>query len=184
MPILAGYFEEVPYSLYDTLTITGARSARYCLFNTPVGQYGKTRAETNMQLAGCLPAPSYFSCNRFRMEILTGSKEDREIFRRTWIAEFVIGSKPYWSGPTSSLLLEDWLNKALKEIGDGDATPLPEIWERNLLNGFLGLGKTQEIIESCQAFGVFLSPENTSFQLSSDFSVRVFLDGTLYRAVQ
>jgi hypothetical protein len=118
------------------------------------------------------------------MEFLTGSYEDREILRRHWIAELVIGSKPYWSGTTSSLLLEDWLNKALKEIGDGDTTPLPEIWKRNLLNGYLGMGETETTIESCEGFYVYLSPEQPPFQTSSDLSVRVFLDGTLYRAVQ
>lgn len=184
MPLMEGYLEEVSDSLYDTVTITPARSHRYMLFHTPVGQNAKTWADTNMVIAGCLPAPNKFICERIRMEVLNGSQQDRDSFGRNWIAELVIGFKPYWRGPTSSLLLEDWLNKALKEIGDGDATPLPEIWQRNLLNGYLSLGRTKVKIETQEAFYVSLSPQQEPFTLSSDFSVRVFLDGTLFRAVQ
>jgi hypothetical protein len=184
MPILEGYLEQVPWSFYDTLTLTKARTARSLLFQTPFGQSGKTLADTNMYCAGMFPAPSSFICERIRMEVLEGSQEDRNAFGRNWIAELTIGKKPYWSGPTSSLLLEDWLNKALKEIGDGDSTPLPKIWERNLLNGYLAMGHSSTVIGTQEYFHFALSPHKEPFTLSSDFTVRVFLDGQYFRAVQ
>jgi hypothetical protein len=184
MPFLKDYLEEVPWSFYDTLTLTKARSASSVLFQTPFGQNGKTLADTNMYMSGCLPAPSTFICERIRMEVLEGSQEDRNAFGRIWIGELWIGCKPYWSGPVSSLLLEDWLNKALKEIGDGDSTPVPKIWERNLLNGYLAMGRAKAVIETQEAFHFSLSPQKEPFTPSSDFTVRVFLDGQYFRAVQ
>ncbi len=53
-------YEVTRQSLYDATTYAAAGQTSLTFFQLPIGQSGKTIADTNMELAGQLPAPKYF----------------------------------------------------------------------------------------------------------------------------
>lgn len=53
-------FEVTRQSLYDFQTYAMAGATSQTFFQTPIGQSSKTVQDTNMELAGQLPAPKYF----------------------------------------------------------------------------------------------------------------------------
>jgi len=55
-----GEYEGVRQTLYDFQTYDAAGQTNLTFFQVPVGQNGKTLADTNMETAGTLPAPKHF----------------------------------------------------------------------------------------------------------------------------
>jgi hypothetical protein len=55
-----GQVEAIRQSLYDFLTYAQAGQSSLSFFQVPVGQGGKTLADTNMEAAGSLPNPKRF----------------------------------------------------------------------------------------------------------------------------
>lgn len=58
--IKEGQFEVVRQTLYDFQTYAQAGQTQLSFFQNPIGQAGKTKADTNLQLPGQLPAPQKF----------------------------------------------------------------------------------------------------------------------------
>lgn len=108
-----GQFEAVRQTLYDFQTYAQAGQTQLTFFQLPVGQGGKTLADTNMETAGQLPNPKMFLVQS--IEILffpggtanalpsTGALADAasqflndvyNVGKSGWL-EFFIGSKPY-----------------------------------------------------------------------------------------
>jgi len=67
------YKESLRYALYDTLPFVSAVTSRLKFFATPAGQGGKTKEDTNMELAGMLPEGQKFSADCIELRIRPGS---------------------------------------------------------------------------------------------------------------
>ncbi len=55
-----GQYEGIRQSLYDYQTYASAGQTSLSFFQVPVGQAGKTIADTNMEVSGTLPQPKHF----------------------------------------------------------------------------------------------------------------------------
>ena len=53
----SGEFEAIRQSIYDTQVYAQAGQTSLTFFQSPLGQLGKTLADTNLELAGQLPNP-------------------------------------------------------------------------------------------------------------------------------
>jgi hypothetical protein len=102
--------EVIRQSLYDFQTYAMAGQTQLTFFALPVGQGGKTRADTNMTTAGSLPAPLrfavqtmeiYFTPGVFPSAAAAATAIDNhvndiwEVYTAAAWLELQIGSKPY-----------------------------------------------------------------------------------------
>lgn len=108
-------WEAVRQSLYDFQTYNAAGHTTMNFFATPNGQSGKTLSDTNMTLAGQLPAAQEFLVNSIEIlfrpstpapsastvdavvaaPALATQINDSYLISRTGNLRFIIGSKPY-----------------------------------------------------------------------------------------
>lgn len=101
--------EALQWNLYDTLTCAAAGQTQLQFFQTPKGQNGKTFADTNMTIAGALPAPQSFLVQTIELYFVPGDaiaaigasaangfiKDTFSFYTgKAWL-EFYIGSKAY-----------------------------------------------------------------------------------------
>ena len=102
--------EVVRQSLYDFQTYAQAGQTQLTFFALPVGQSSKTKADTNMTVAGQLPAPIRFAIQSIEVYFIPGVfpsaapaaagidnhvNDIWEVMTGTSWLELVIGSKPY-----------------------------------------------------------------------------------------
>ena len=106
--------EVVRQSLYDFQTYGLAGATQFTFFAIPQGQSSKTRADTNMQVAGSLPAPIRFAAQSMEIYFYPGVNpsaapsavvidnfvNDTYLFyKSTAFLDFFIGNKSYLSEP-------------------------------------------------------------------------------------
>lgn len=72
----AGSIEAVRASLYDFQVYAAAGQSSLQFFQVPQGQGGKTKADTNMEAAGSLPAPKQFLIEQIEVHFYPGSTVD------------------------------------------------------------------------------------------------------------
>lgn len=65
-------YEGIRQTLYDFLTYANAGQTQLSFFQVPVGQGGKTYADTNMQAAGTLPSPIKFLVQSIEIHFYPG----------------------------------------------------------------------------------------------------------------
>lgn len=103
----AGQIEGVRQSLYDFQTYDTLGQTQMTFFQTPVGQNGKTKADTNMTVAGSLPAPQRFLIQAIEVYFYPGNavsatgaivaanlQDCYDVAQSGWLDLF-IGSKSY-----------------------------------------------------------------------------------------
>jgi len=107
-------YEVTRQSLYDAQTYAAAGQTSLTFFQTPLGQGGKTIADTNMELAGQLPAPKYFLIESFEIlffpgtdpvtvansaaapaTVVTNFANDSYAVEKSGSLQFFVGSKTY-----------------------------------------------------------------------------------------
>lgn len=162
MPLLEGILEQIRVSHHQTLNMTQGGSTRYVVaFNL------ESSCHT-------------FIARRLRMEIIECCPEDLPNLRRCLI-RLTLGNRSYWNGPASSLLLEDWLRRELRNIKKGRNRRIDKYLDRVLVSSLGGL----EPMYACPADQILvdLNPDH-SFTLSGNLSVRFFLEGIEYRHIQ
>jgi hypothetical protein len=104
----AGQVEGIRSALYDFQTYAMAGQTELNFFQVPVGQSGKTLADTNMQTAGSLPNPQNFlvtnlqvyffpagAVSKFGAESAANNANDVYNVSQSGYVEFFIGSKNY-----------------------------------------------------------------------------------------
>jgi len=107
----AGQMEVVRQSLYDFQTYTGVSGhTQLTFFQVPQGQGGKTKYDTNMEVAGSLPNPKNFFVTSIEILFYPGSlidtftvaaaalpqqADDVYTFSKSGWLDFFIGSKSY-----------------------------------------------------------------------------------------
>jgi hypothetical protein len=68
-----GDIEGVKSSLYDFQSYATAGTTQMTFFQVPIGQSSKTKYDTNMEVAGSLPAPKRFLIERIEIYFYPGS---------------------------------------------------------------------------------------------------------------
>ena len=106
----AGQVEGIRQSLYDFQVYAAAGQTSLTFFQVPVGQAGKTKADTNMESAGQLPAPKRFFVESIEIMFFPGSAidsftvaaaalpqqaDDVYTVMKSGFLDFFIGSKSY-----------------------------------------------------------------------------------------
>lgn len=133
-----------------------------------------------------LPRGTVFLGNRIRMEILSASPGDVDWLKRYGMVKLEMGSRNYYDGPLSSLLLEDWLRKAVEKISAESGNAIREYLNDVLVEGRLQLGAIEQeafMIETLQAFKVLIFSEPI-ISLSDPVQLRVILDGPAFRPIE
>ena len=67
-----GEYEATRQTLYDFQTYAAAGSTQFTFFQQPVGQGGKTLADTNLEVAGSLPAPKHLLVQSIEVYLFPG----------------------------------------------------------------------------------------------------------------
>lgn len=197
-PNLANSTEAIwqPQYDYQTYATTGATSMQF--FQTPVGQSGKTLADTNMVSAGQFPAPTAFLCQAVMVLFNPGSNasitgttnaasenwNDVVSIANSGYLQMVIGSKPYLTdAPLGKFAPNFTINGAAAvALANGSTTTL------QTQTGFArAAGRYYEITP-------FLIPQNQNFSvtlywptavpITTAGRIGVILDGFYYRQSQ
>lgn len=105
-----GDYEGIRQSLYDFQTYAAVGQTSLTFFQLPVGQSGKTKADTNMEAAGSLPAPKHFFVMSIELYFFPGGtvqdftavaadkatqSDDAYAVSKSGYLDFFIGSKSY-----------------------------------------------------------------------------------------
>lgn len=103
----AGQVEGIRQSLYDFQTYAQAGQTGLTFYQVPIGQNGKTKADTNMEVAGSLPAPKRFLVESIEVHFYPGNpisatgaivaenwNDVYDVSKSGWL-DFFIGSKSY-----------------------------------------------------------------------------------------
>lgn len=175
-----GKYQVRAQELYDSASITtGAGS--YTYFSTPVGQGGKTLEDTNMVLAGQLPAQNYFYCTGMSLLLIpTAALATNQVldlqaaFAAGVIRVEVLSREMYTAAPLGKITAPSFLTGAISIHGAAlDAAAS---------SGFLGVtGDKTEFapfaIAPTQSFGVTINI--SAVTLTAPVTSFVYLNGYL-----
>ena len=196
MRTVSDFLDVIVEPRYDTNTILAAGTLQLSYFSVPFGQgatnfgaatVAKTLADTNMELAGQLPAGYNFVILGFRVQpAFKLTQADASLFSAGAWFTFTIGSKPYLRVPV------DTIPAGMGPAGNAGsaATALASHGWPALSNAFT-IGRKPLELQQTQNFGVLLNwttiqPVTTTVngQAAAGLPVRVYLDGFLKRIVQ
>lgn len=195
-PTYPGGQEVITQPVYDSVTFAAAAAmAKTTLFQTPIGQNGKTLAQTNMQLAGQLPSPQRITVRSIQLGISmnTAPVDVNNILENVSLT-FIVGKKPMLEVPCHYLTAGcGGMVNAAAQVGTAPAGSAPLFSTSNGVpdqnNRFwLSVPFT---IEQGETFQVVLVPE-TAFNFAAGAAnpagvgatIRVAFSGELYRAIQ
>lgn len=110
----AGEYEGIRQTLYDFQSYPNAGATQLSFFQVPIGQSGKTDDDTNLELAGQLPAPKHFLVQSIEVYFFPGDASvtvdnndaddnltapnftnDVQAVQESGFLDFFIGSKTY-----------------------------------------------------------------------------------------
>lgn len=196
-PVLGGVEDVVDQPIYDSFTV--AAGANFptvtTLFQQPVGQSGKTLAQTNMTAAGQLPAPQRAYILSYRIYTRNDAvPADLMLFGVNASHTWTIGTKPYFQGP--SFLLSagaGMIVNAAAQVGTAPTGSAPLFTTSNgsvdqrsvfaLTKPYmLEQGETfQWTVRAETAFALAAAAANPG---GTGLTIYVVLDTQLYRGVQ
>lgn len=198
-------WEAIRQSLYDFQAYAAAGQSTLTFFAVPNGQSSKTLSDTNMTLAGQLPAAQEFLVNSIEVVFFPtvpvvaadnpaaqGAKAIANIvndvykFYRTGNLTFTIGSKPYLQEaplgrfPAKTQFKIDGATALAGEVADAQARIF---YAQSIGRPYL-LSPADLRLTSSQNFSVSLNwPEGVQ-AITNPGRVGVILDGILYRRSQ
>lgn len=198
---VAGQVEGIGASLYDFQTYANAgTTTQYTFFQIPIGQSGKTKADTNMESAGSLPSPKNFLVQSIEVlffpgvsPAVTGAIAAAQGVNDTWVIskagylEFFIGSKTYLTeAPIGRFPPKTGMTgfAAMSDSTTAGAT------QSNRIAYSTMAGKPYELfpwilLQPTQNFNVTLNfPTTTALPSGQDAKIGVVLHGILYRNSQ
>ena len=199
-----GAVEAVRQSLYDFQTYPSGGVSQLTFFQLPVGQAGKTLADTNMEAAGSLPSPKRFLIQSIEVFIIPDDDPGRvandptlpysqRTVNDTWIIgragylKLFIGSKDYLTeAPIGRFPPKTHfaLDAALADSTTAAATKLTSI-NIGRWSGRPYMLSPEILLQPTQNFNVTLNwPVAIPLSTSADARVGVILDGILYRNSQ
>jgi len=200
-----GKYEVTRQSLYDFQTYAAAGQTVLTFFQNPIGQSGKTRADTNMENAGQLPAGKNFLITsieiylfpgvdigtegttiaetEFANDIYTVAKSgylDLFVLSKSYLTEAPLGRFP----PKTNLKVD-----AANSLQYSEATPSDA--ERFMATEYAAFGGRPYFIDpnitltSNQNFNVTLNwPTAVALPSGQNARIGVVMDGLLYRFAQ
>lgn len=199
-------WEAVRQSLYDFTAYAAAGQTQLTFFALPVGQSSKTLSDTNMSLAGQLPAnqeflvqsievlflptvPAVAAANpsAFGAQAVAAGVNDAYIVSRTGNLTFTIGSKPYLQeAPLGRFPAKTGLEvrAALADVSTAGANFQSRIAFARAVGRPYLLSPADLRLTSTQNFSVTLNwPEGVQ-AITNAGRIGVILDGVLYRRSQ
>ena len=206
----AGEYEVLRQTLYDFQTYPDAGALSTAFFQVQAGQSGKTIHDTNMELAGQLPAPKHFLVQSIEVFFLPApavgpvtvaagttdlsvSVFTNDVYSvlRAGALDFFIGSKSYLQEapllrfpPKTRLKPEFATSSILTQTTEADLS------DQVLMDYASGMGRPYNIdpwvlIAPTQNFSVTISFSSlVAVDAATDARIGVVLDGLLYRLSQ
>lgn len=205
-------WEGIRQTLFDSAIYPAAGSTQLSFFSTPIGQGTsaftgvKTASDTNMTLAGQLPANQYFLATAievlflpatptvtagmpaaFGAQAVAASVNDAYIFRRSGNFNLTVGSKPYLQDAPMMKFpatADFKIDAALADVSSAAASLQSRIaYGRSEGRPYI-LNPGNILIPSNQNFGVTLSWPEGLQAIANPARVMVSFQGYLYRRSQ
>ena len=199
-------WEVIKQSLYDYQAYAAAGQTQLTFFALPVGQGGKTLSDTNMSLAGQLPAnqeflvqsievmfwptvPAVAAANpsAFGAQAVAAGVNDAAVVARTGNLTFTIGSKPYLQeAPLGRFPPKTHLqiNAALSDVSTAAGNLQSRIAYAYSVGRPYLITPVDLNLVSTQNFQVTLNwPEGVQ-AITNPGRIGIILDGLLYRRSQ
>lgn len=197
-PLLSRYLDVTVQPLYDTATIPAAGSLQLQFFQTQLGAAGgnfaaaaagKTLADTNMDLAGQLPAGQNFAILGFRLQphFRMTQADATNWSSGAWFV-FTVGQKPYLRVPADTLPAGIGPFGFFTQAAAANASLASHGWP-SLASTFSVGRKPLELGSSLNFNAAIswtaLSPVTSTapVQPAAGLIMRVYLDGFFFRAV-
>ena len=192
-----GNVEGIGWSLYDFATYVQAGQTSLAFFQAPVGQSGKTLADTNMQLAGQLPSGQAFLIESIEIFLFPTFDPSQTSTTDTVVPEFTndvytvaksglltlnIGSKTYVQEAPLGKFPPKTRLAGVDAISTSEAT-VTKFTDYAAMAGRPYILRSPYLLESSQNFSVSLTWP-TSVAVSADTRIGVSMEGVLYRDVQ
>ncbi len=195
-PIVANIMEVINQPVYDSVSFAAAAAmAKTVLFQTPIGQAGKTLAITNMTKAGQLEQPQKLVIRAIGLYVTNNTVPvDLQNFLSNVSFVLTVGKKPMLECPAWNLTAgRGGIVTAAAQIATAIAGNTPVIGTSNGIADPRSVFTLNQpiVIEGGEGFAVTLNPE-TAFNFAAagvnppgnGATIAVYLDGELYRGVQ
>lgn len=205
-------WEVIKQGLFDTAIYPAAGTTQLNFFAQPIGQGtspftgAKTASDTNMNLAGQLPAMQGFLVEAievlflpatptvaagmpaaFGAQLAATSVNDAYIFRRSGNVNFLVGSKPYLQdGPMMKFPASSdfQINAALSDVTTAGANLQSRIAYGKAVGRTYSLGGAPIYLTANQNFNLSLNWPEGLQAITNPAAVKVTLQGLLYRRSQ
>jgi hypothetical protein len=196
-PVIAGVEETIDQPIYDSFSIAASTAfAKTVLFQSPIGQNGKTLAQTNLVVGGQLQNPQRLELHTVSVCIANNTTLTDLINILSLVSfTLTVGTKPMLQVPV--WFLPAGCGAVLNAIaGIGSSLPATAAVGFSTGNGITDPRAVFSLscpfmIESGESFSVTLNPEtpfntqaNTTNPVGVGTTIAVKLDGVLYRGVQ
>lgn len=195
-PIVSNTLELINQPVYDSFSIAANTAfAKTVLFQTPIGQSGKTLAQTNMTKAGQLEFPQKLEIHAIRVWIANNTTlTDLVNIQQNVSFVFTVGKKPMLEVAVG--FLPAACGAVLNSAAQVGTAPVGAAVSYSTGNGIADTRSAFTldypiVIDSGEGFSVTLNPE-TGFSTQANSTnppgvgttIYVILDGILYRGVQ
>lgn len=196
-PTVAGVEETIDQPIYDSFSINANTAfAKTVLFQSPIGQGGKTLAQTNLVVGGQLQFPQRLELHAISVCIANNTTLTDLVNILSLVSfTLTVGTKPMLQVPV--WFLPSGCGAVLNAVaGIGSALPATSAVAFSTGNGVSDPRAVFALscpfmIESGESFNVTLNPEtafntqaNTTNPPGVGTTIAVKLDGILYRGVQ
>lgn len=201
-----GEYEVTRQTLYDFQSYATAGATSFSFFQQPVGQSGKTLADTNMELAGSLPAPKYFLVESIEIHLFPGVNpvtagsgsalvptnfaNDMYTLLKAGYLNFFVGSKTYLNEapigrfPPKAARLDAAFASGSSIYAAAAATPSVQM-DYASWTGRPYFVNPQIMLAPTQNFNVTLNfPTAVATPSGQNARIGIVLDGLLYRLSQ
>lgn len=195
-PVMAGVVDIITQPYFDSFTIAANTAfTKQVMFQTPIGQGGKTLNLTNMTQAGFLPNPQRLTVKGLRLYLSNNAVlADVQNFLLNNSFVLTVGKKPMLEVPCLAVTagLGGIYTSGPYEIGTAAAGDVSAFSSSNGIpdaRSFFVLDDPIQI-EQGESFNVTINPEvawstqNAGRPVGTGITAYVFLDGELIRGVQ
>ena len=204
-----GQYEGIRQSLYDYQVYASAGQTSLSFFQVPVGQAGKTIADTNMEVSGTLPQPKHFLVESIEIRFWPGVlpvvsatgvlatqaasnySNDVVTFSKSGSLNYFIGSKTYLEEapvgrfpPKTSVCADFAVSQSVNQAAAADQENQITM-DLSYVCGRPYFINPATLLIPTQNFKVTLAwPAAVALPSGEDARIGVVLDGILYRQSQ
>lgn len=195
-----GSKEAIRSSLYDFQVYALAGQTLLTFFQVPVGQSGKTKADTNMEAAGSLPSPKQFLVETIECYFLPGSvidtvattatntaKQADDVYEvmKSGFLDLFIGSKSYLTEAPIGRFPPSTGMRVDAAVAGTFAAPNMVKSQYATMTGLLYRVQPEILLEPTQNFNVSLNwPTAVALPSGVNGRIGIVMRGLLYRNSQ